>query len=796
MNQSSGLGLSADDVILSHRKYGRNEIESQVGRSVWRLLAEQFMSPLVLLLLAATALSAALGEWAESSAIAAILVLNAVVGFFQEFKAEKSVQALKQMTAPRATVLRDGKIVVIAASEVAHGDLLLLEAGDIVAADAKIIESANLQINEAILTGESQPALKSATPSLPERQQIAFMGTSITTGNARAEVIAVGMLTELGKIAGLLANTKSPPTPLQTQLKEVGKTLLKVCAGIFLLILILGWIHHRPWLDLVVFAISLSVAIVPEGMPALVTVALALGVRRMAAQNVLVRSLPSVETLGSVSVICTDKTGTLTTGKMRVTEMSGTDRDELIRNAVSCCDAELGENGESPRGDPTELAILIAAGELGIVKSEIESSNPRIATQPFDATRKRMSIARADNEIYVKGAFETVIPLCDDLQDRAAIEAKSEGMTSQGMRVLAIATGMGVAEKNLKYSGLIGISDPPREEAKQAIHDARTAGIEVVMITGDHPTTAAVIAREIGLLLPGENLGERVHARTTPKEKLEIIRGWKRKGAIVAMTGDGVNDAPALQEAHIGIAMGKEGTEVTRQAADLILADDNFASLISAVKEGRSIYQNIRKATVFLLTGNFGELFTVLGASLIGLPLLFSAPHLLWINLVTDSLPALALIADPTPKGIMSVPPRPSTEPLLGKPEWTWIISVGALEGSLVLALFIWTLKHEGVEQARNLAFTTLVLSQLWRSFSARSRTRLFFQVGFRNNLWLLGVVFATASLQIGMHFNHIAQKAFGLKPLTLPDLVTIFGFSIVTAILIELRKLIFSFRR
>ena len=515
-------------------------------------------------------------------------------------------------------------------------------------------------------------------------------------------------------------------------------------------------------------------------MPALATVALALGVRRMARENALVRKLPSVETLGSVSVICTDKTGTLTTGEMRVREVLGSNSTLILTAAASCCDAELGSDGMTGTGDSTEIAILIEASSHGVKKAEIENQNPRIVELPFDSIRKRMSIQRKDGILYVKGAFESVIPHCCNLAPEIAkLEKINNELTSRGLRVLVIATGITNQEEDLTYLGMIGIADPPRKEVKQAILDARQAGIRVVMITGDHLNTAVAIAKELGILQETDKIDEFVHARATPEEKLKIIRNWKAKGDIVAMTGDGVNDAPALKEAHIGVAMGKTGTEVTRQAADLILADDRFSTIILAVKEGRGIYNNIRKALKFLLAGNCGELFVVVGASIMGLPLPFLAVHLLWINLVTDSLPALALIMDPVSPTVMKVPPRPASELLLGLPEWKSICLVGILEGGVILLLFFYALRNFDLAYARNLVFPTLVLSQLFIALS----------VGVKSNIWLIAVSLVTAAAQLSLHFISFGQNIFLLQPLKLLDLSIIFVVSQIPLAVIEANK-------
>ncbi len=783
-------------------QYGRNEIQKEKTRPVWGLIAEQFKSPLVLILIFACIVSVFLGERIEAIAIGSILLLNAIIGFFQEYRAETAIAALQEMTAPRARVDRDDRQQVILAQVVVPGDILLLEAGDLAAADAEIVEASHLQVNEAVLTGESMPVAKSisvasAAEPIAERGGQLFMGTAVVTGTAKARVLATGMKTELGRIAHLLSTAQSEPTPLQVQLAQVGKSLLFVCLAVVVIVAGVGIYQGIPWLEILIFSVSLAVAAVPEGMPAIVTVALALGVQRLAARNALIRKLPSVETLGSVSVICTDKTGTLTTGNMRVRELWGEDTDQLLQAAASCCDAELNDTGTDGTGDPTEVAILIAAFGRDIRRERIEVENPRLSTEPFDSDRKRMSIFRSDRQNYIKGAVESLSAISTNTQVvSGALESASE-MSSRGLRVLAVATGRGPGERDLTLLGLLGLADPPRAEARQAIKEARSAGILPIMITGDHPQTAAAIAQELGLVLEGEDLSSRVYARATPEDKLKLVRHWKSRGAVVAMTGDGVNDAPALREAHIGIAMGKTGTEVTRQAADLILADDNFATIVAAVQEGRGIYQNIRKAITYLLTGNFAEVALVLGALALGLPLPLLAAHLLWINLVTDALPALTLIADPLSPNLMKRKPRLPTEQIMGRKEWTQVFWVGLLEASIALWLYWSILEREGEASARNIVFTALVLSQIFRSFAARSATRVFWEVGPFTNLWLLGVASVTAAVQLSLHSIPLAQEVFSLAPLSMNDILYILPFSFIPVTLLELKKLfLFRLRR
>ncbi|HEX6559363.1 MAG TPA: HAD-IC family P-type ATPase, partial [Longimicrobiales bacterium] len=625
-------GLSAAEADARLTQSGPNELTRQRPTSAWKLLRSQFTSPLVALLVVACAVSAWLGEVANAAAIGAIVVINGIVGFFQEHRAERAIHALRAMTAPRARVVRDGKAEVIPAARVVPGDILLIEAGDIVAADGVLLEAHSLSTSEAALTGESLPAQKSTEPTrqdapLAERHDRVFSGTAVTTGSGVVEVTATGMNTELGRIAHLLTTVEDEATPLQRRLTAVSRTLLYVCLGIVVIVAALGVVREIPVLEIFMSAVSLAVAAVPEGLPAVVTIALAVGVQRMAARHALVRRLLAVETLGSATVICTDKTGTLTTGVMTVRELWGANHLRLIDAAAACSDAELTTDARSGVGDPTEIAILAAAAERGIHRRDIEGARQRVDVNPFDSDRKRMSILRADGVLYVKGAAESLLSVARTIPEN--FTAALDDMARRGLRVLAVALGKEKAEKDLEILGLIGLADPPRIEVIEAIAIARAAGIQTVMITGDHPGTANAIARELGLVADGEPGDNRVHARATPEDKLRIVRHWKSRGHVVAMTGDGVNDAPALREAHIGIAMGRTGTEVTREAADIVLTDDNFASIVAAVEAGRGIFDNIRKTLVYLLSGNAAELSVMLVAAAGGLPLPLLPLHLL-----------------------------------------------------------------------------------------------------------------------------------------------------------------------
>ena len=766
-------GLAREEALERLAEQGPNEIEREKPTPRWIIFARQFNSPVIWLLLGACIISGLLGELADAIAIGTIVVINALVGFAQEYKAERSVLALRAMTAPRARVMRDGHPIMVPSAEVVVGDLLLLEPGDIVAADGQIVEAHVLTANEASLTGESAPVEKSTVPvasdaPLAERHNTVFMGTSIANGTGRAIVAATGMRTELGKVAHLLSTAEETETPLQQRLASVSRVLLYLCIGIVLIVAALGLLRGAGIFSVFLSAVSLAVAAVPEGLPAIVTIALAIGVQRMVSRHVLVRKLHAVETLGCASVICTDKTGTLTTGVMTVREMWGPDHNRLIDAAAACSDAELSADERSGIGDTTEVAILMAAAERGIRRDAIERSRARHAVNPFDSERKRMSIFRADGVLYVKGALETVLARCSTGTEGAS-EAHAQ-LAARGLRVLAVAVGNSPREENLQLLGLVGIADPPRTEAIEAVAAAREAGIKTVMITGDHPTTALVIARELGIVRTSEAPEELVYARASPEDKLKIVRLYKSRSAVVAMTGDGVNDAPALREAHIGICMGKTGTEVTREAADMVLTDDNFASIVAAVREGRGIFDNIRKSLVYLLSGNAAELAVMLVASVMGLPLPLLPLQLLWINLVTDGAPALALVVDPPEQDVMKRPPRRSDEPILGRPEWSAIAFTAVLQTVATLGIFVWALRSRDLVEARNLAFSVIVFGELFRSFASRSTTRLFWEVGAFTNLALLGVVGVSVLLQLALHHIPAMEDLFQIGQLSLGD--------------------------
>jgi P-type Ca2+ transporter type 2C len=786
-------GLSSAEVQLRLAQFGPNEIRREQTATPFTLLARQFASPVIWLLLGASIVSGILGEWLNTIAIGTIVAINAAIGFFQEHRAERAVLALRSMTAPRARVRRNDHSLVVPATAVVPGDVLVLKAGDVVAADARLHSAHALSTNEASLTGESTPVDKTTTPTaagtaLAERHDFVFMGTSIETGNGLAEVIATGMHTELGRIAHLLATAQDSVTPLQQRLARVSRTLLFICGGIVVVVSLGGLLRGWPPMQVFMAAVSLAVAAVPEGLPAVVTIALAVGVQRMAARHVLIRRLSAVETLGCATVICTDKTGTLTTGAMRVREIWGRDHTSVLAAAAACCDAEIGRDGNPDVGSPTELAILIAAAERGIHRREIETTNRRVREVPFDSVQKRMSIERVDGRTYIKGAVDSVMPLCATGLN-GATEANLQ-MAERGLRILAVAVAAAGAERPATLSGLIGLADPPRTEAIDAVAAARTAGIRTVMITGDHPVTARAIAKELGILSEQDAPEAFVHARATPADKLRIVREWKERGAVVAMTGDGVNDAPALREAHIGIAMGLTGAEVTREASDMVLADDNFASIVAAIREGRGIFDNIRKTLVYLLSGNTAELAVMLMAALGGLPLPLLPLQLLWINVVTDGLPALALVVEPAERDVLQRAPRHPDEPMLGRAEWRFIIATGLLQAAVTLGVFGWALSARDLAEARNLAFSVLVFGELFRAFAARSTTRLFWEVGTFTNLWLLGVVLVSVLMQIALHHIPFAQTVFEIAPLSAADCALTVTVGLVPVTVIEVVKL------
>ena len=871
---SAITGLSTEDAAQRLATDGPNELTEGKRVSLWRILLGQFESLIIWVLVAAGVVSGALGDAVDAIAILAIVVLNAAVGFYQEFKAEASIAALKKMTAPQAKVRRDAHVTSIPASHIVTGDVLTLEAGDLVAADARLLLTASLACIESALTGESetvskQPATLTAHDvPLGDRENMVFMGTSVATGTGQAVVIATAMDTELGRIAGLLDSADAEQgTPLQRKLDSLGRILVWAALAIVALLFGLGLMRGTKPFELLMTSISLAVAAVPEGLPAVVTVALSLGVLRMARRRALVRKLAAVETLGSTSVICTDKTGTLTVGEMTVRalvvagrsyevtgEGYGPDGEvrfdgkradaqhaaallELATILLGCNNAHLVlEDGHwKTVGDPTEGALLAAGMKAGGDRSRIELEMPKQHEIPFDSDRKRSTVIRRmpDGHLraLVNGAPGALLERCSRMytsavvrplteQDRAQIRSQITAMAKQALRVLgsayhdldsALLDGVTTetVESDLVFVGLTGMHDPPRPEGKDAIATCRAAGIRVVMITGDHPQTAAAIARDLGIAssdvaVTGTELDAMsdavlrqrapdvgVYARVTAEHKLRIIRALQANGEVVAMTGDGVNDAPAIKGADIGIAMGKSGTEVTKQAADMIITDDNFATIVAAVEEGRGIYDNIRKTLEYLLAGNTGELLLMTASVAVGLPAPLLPIHLLWINLVTDGLPALCLATDPIDSDVMTRRPRRRSDSIADRSFLGMMLLTGVLTAGVAFGVYSYVLRDGTVEKARTYAFAVLVFAELLRSFGARSARKPVWRISLLTNLYLVVVVFISCGVQVLS--QHTAMLGTFLKTSYVPfaDCFLLLGFGAVPLIVREVVKVV-----
>jgi len=871
--QVTANGLSKAEAAERLAQNGPNALLAAPRVRAWHLIAAQFDSVMIWILLAAAGLASALGEWVDAIAIAAILLLNAAIGFYQEWRAAKSIAALNDLTAPQAKVRRDGQVIAIAATEVVVGDVLFLEAGDLIAADARLLQAAALSCVESALTGESEAVDKSPnalavvdTP-LGDRSNLVFMGTHVAAGTGTAVVVAAAMVTELGRIAGLIELAASDQgTPLQRKLDALSRVLVWAALGIVVLLFGLGAIRGTPWLELTLTAISLAVAAVPEGLPAVVTVALSVGAMRMARRNALVRKLAAVETLGATSVICTDKTGTLTVGQMtaRAFHVAGQAYEitgegygpagevrihgakaegphaaplhELAAVLLGCNNAHLREESGAWRtiGDPTEGALLCAAAKAGGDRAQIERAMPKQQEMPFDSDRKRSTVIRklADgtSKAFTNGAPGPVLSICtqwltgDGIRplteaDRAELLAQTSGMAKQALRVLASATRVlptaatdwtaESTEQEMVFIGLTGLYDPPRPEAKEAISKCRAAGIRVVMITGDHPHTAAAIAQQLGIasdatattgvqldLLDDDALTAQVgniavYARVSAEHKLRIIRALKANDAVVAMTGDGVNDAPAIKGADIGIAMGLAGTEVTKQAADMIITDDRFDTIVAAVEEGRGIYDNIRKTLQYLLAGSTAELLLMTVAVLVGLPLPLLPIHLLWINLVTDGLPALCLATDRIDPDLMQRRPRHPLERMADGGFVRTMLITGLATASLSFAVYAYVLRQADVETARSYAFTVMVFAETLRAFGARSAARPVWRMPLFGNRNLLLVVAATVGLQLWSLNSPLLGGFLRIAPVPFTDGFLLLLLGSVPLMLMEVIKLI-----
>ena len=862
-------GLSIEETQRRLQQFGANELEEVQKESRIQAFLRQFSDFIVLVLLIAVVISILVGEWLDALAILAIVIANAAIGFFQEYRAEKAIAALRKLAAPTAEVIRNSTPQHTASRILVPGDIILIETGNSVPADARLISSTLLKVTEASLTGESAPITKMAdlvldrdTP-LAERRNMVFSGSSVNYGKGKAMVTATGMHTELGKIATLVQSVNVEPTPLQRRLSQVGKFLGTLFLGLSAMIFVLGVLRGEPALDMFLTSISLAVAAIPEGLPAVVTISLAFGVQRMVKRNVLIRRLPAVETLGSVSQICTDKTGTLTEGKMAVTRIYVHDKEfhitglgfepegqilldtrpvqvreygslELaLRIAVLCNDAQLVKNNNwEIIGDPTEGSLLVAAAKAGLWKDKLEWQFPMIFEIPFASERKRMSTIRKDSLgqqiAFVKGAPDVVLDLSTHLQidehvipldekNRALLIQMNGAMAADALRVLAVAyknlTGeeeLEQIEEDLTFVGLFGMIDPPRQEVKLAIEKCKDANIGVTMITGDHELTATAIARALGIMgrqdmaisgneidrLSDEKLESlvekiRVYARATAEDKLRIVRAWKARGHIVAMTGDGVNDAVALKEADIGIAMGITGTDVSKEASDMVLTDDNFNSIVAAVEEGRVIYENIKKFIYYLLSCNSAEVLTMLLAFIVGLPLPLLPLQILWINLVTDGLPALALGIDPAEPGIMSRSPRNPKERVINLRTGMLLAFQGCLMAGIALTSFTMTLgRTDGdLNMARTVAFGTLSFTQLLHALNWRSMTHSLLSIGILRNWFLIAAIIISGSIQMAALYLPFLQPVFNTVPLDLNTFLSMVAFSSIPLFVMEIAK-------
>ena len=852
------VGLGAEEIASRRARDGDNRLKEAPRRSVVRMVAGQFADVMVLVLLAAAVVAGVAGEPADTIAIVAIVVLNAGLGFVQEFRAERAVRALQAMAAPAARVRRDGRVASIPSVELVVGDIVMLEAGTIVPADLRLLESHHLRVDESALTGESHPVDKEAAhvattdAALGDRRGMAWKGTVATYGRGAGVVVATGMRTELGRVATLLAEAVEPQTPLQKRLRRFATQLaiavLVLCAVIFAI----GLLRGEPPLLMFLTALSLAVAAMPEALPAVVTISLALGARRMVRRQALVRRLPAVETLGSVTYICSDKTGTLTQNRMTVAAVrtaggegsgapgtgeggagavaTGPGRDMLLRAMALNSDAV--QDAAGVHGDPTEVALLEHALDAGVDLAELRRAHARLAELPFSSERGRMTTLHAGQGgappfLVMKGAPERVLPRCSwrwapdgpRPLDRAAVLQDAEAMAAAGLRVIAFGvrdmpvgrTGIALGEEDevgCAYLGLAGLLDPPRPEAAAAVAECHSAGIQVVMVTGDHGATAEAIARQLAIAGPhtppavtGEMLarvddetlrarcGEwRVYARVAPEQKIRLVRALQARGEFVAMTGDGVNDAPALRQADIGIAMGRGGTDVAREAAAMVLVDDNFASIVAAVREGRRIYDNIRRFIRYVLTGNSAEIWLLFLAPFVGLPLPLLPIHILWINLVTDGLPGLALALEPAERGVMQRPPRPPQESVFSHGLWQHALWVGLLMGLTCLATQAYA-HHAGSAHWQSMTFTVLALSQLGHVLAVRSERESFLARGAWSNPALMLAVLGTAALQLATLYVPVLNGVFRTQPLDGRELALCLALSSVTFLAVEAEK-------
>ena len=844
LSVSPESGLSTEEAKKRLEQYGPNQLQGAEKESLLKRFLNQMKDPMIIVLLVAAALSlisSGFQDWADSVIILLIVVINAVISISQEDNANKALEALRNMSAPLAKVLRSGGVVRLGTDQLVPGDIILLEAGDLVPADGRILSSANLKADESAMTGESVPVSKAAIDSLPEettlgdRKNMVISSTVITNGRATCVVTSTGMETEVGRIANMLMGEEENQTPLQKKMAEISKTLSIICLAVCVLMFGVGLLYSRPILEIFMTAVSLAVAAIPEGLAAVVTIVLALGVQRMVKRNAIIKKLPAVETLGCASVICSDKTGTLTQNKMTVVDVWTAEEDErplALTIGCLCNDTVLTyENGSfKTAGDPTETAFVDIAMKEGLDKNKLEQTMPRVAELPFDSDRKLMSTihpVEGGYRVMVKGAPDVLLRRCDldGSKARAAAE-RNEEMAARAMRVLGVAykdvaeipedLTTETLENGLTFVGLIGMIDPPRMEVKQAVAECYAAGIRPIMITGDHKLTAVAIARELDIFRDGDraltgadldamsqkvlehNIEQyAVYARVSPEHKMRIVQAWQARGKVVAMTGDGVNDAPALKAADIGCAMGITGTDVAKGAADMILTDDNFATIVHAVEQGRGIYANIKKSIQYLLSCNIGEIIVIFIATVFNFRQMPLVPiQLLWLNLVTDSLPALALGMEPVEAGIMKQKPRNPKDSVFAHGFAFSMVFYGVLVGAITLVAYLlgeYVMSDPAVADAtaNTMAFATLVFCELTRAFAVRSEHLSIFQVGVLSNKTMNKAFVAGLVLQLAVLLVPFLQPVFHISALTGPEWLVVVGLAFVPLVVSELAKIV-----
>lgn len=867
-------GITSEQAAQLLERYGKNMLQEAKPKSLLAKFIEQFKNVMIFILLAAAVLSGILGEWTDTIIILLVVILNAVLGVIQENKAEQALEALKSMSSPHARVRRSGQVTEIKSEELVPGDIVLLEAGNVVPADVRLLETASLQTEEAALTGESLPSDKHADKLegtdlvIGDRTNMAYMSSSVTYGRAVGVVTATGMKTEVGRIAGFIAEEETDVTPLQKKLDELGKYFTYIILGVCVVIFAVGLLQGREMLDMLLTSISLAVAAIPEGLPAIVTIILALGVQRMAGRKAIIRKLPAVETLGSTEIICSDKTGTLTLNKMTVEklyangatieateQLKETPGGELLLQAMTLCnDSSIDEgsttgkqgsenikgdkasgtkSGKAIIGDPTETALVDYALSIGTDKRELEKQYPRKSELPFDSDRKLMTtihqVEAGKFRGLTKGAPDVLLSKCSHIYEAGEliplteehsrkITASNKALADEALRVLAFAyrdyaeppdkPSPDTTEKDLVFIGLVGMIDPPRDEVRDAVAVCRKAGIRPVMITGDHRDTAAAIAKRLGIIdddksvLTGRELDKiseadfanrvedySVYARVSPEHKVRIVKAWRKKGKIVAMTGDGVNDAPALKSADIGVGMGITGTDVAKGVSDMVLADDNFTTIVVAVEEGRKVYSNIRKAIQFLLSANLGEVLTLFIATMIGWRIL-EPIHILWINLVTDTLPALALGLEKAGEDVMTKKPRKSSSSIFSGGVGAGIVYQGIIEAALTLLVYNWAHTHYDEGVAVTMAFATLGLLQITHAFNVRSNTKSLFQIGLFSNKYMLGASVISGLLLVLVIIIPGLNDWFGVQHLNGLQWWIVCGAAVSIVVLVELVKL------